>query len=276
MHSKASDGKLCAQMLIERAKAQGVNLIALTDHDSISGIAEASRVAAAAGIGFIPGVEISAGGEREIHILGLFVHERMAQLNRLLDLMVEDRRIREKRYLARLIELGMPLTKEEIPTPADGIFTRPNLAEAMVARGYAKDTQDAFDRWIAAGKPAYIERRYLPPNQVIGMLREEGAIPVLAHPGLGGKLPNDYGDELQSWIQAGLMGIEAYHPSHSQAISDAWLSYARRHQLLVTGGSDFHKPDDKQHAEIGQMLGRWISAATDAEALLRHAPAAQA
>ena len=273
LHSTASDGKLCAADVVIRAGEQGVNLIALTDHDSMAGLHEAEAEARRQGIGFIPGVEISAEGELELHVLGYFVHRNMEELGLLLEKAAEDRRLRKGRFLKRLNELGMPLEDSDIPTPPGTPFSRSHLAEAMVRRGYAKDVPDAFNRWSGVGRPAYVPRLNFPAVDVFRMLRREGAVPVLAHPGLGNKLPEDHGDRLQQWRDAGLMGIEAYHPGHSREVQDAWLSYARRQGLLVTGGSDFHRIGDSHHGEIGQMLARWSSASSDAAALLEAGPA---
>lgn len=271
MHSTGSDGRLDAAMVVARARMKGVNLIALTDHDSLAGLPAARAAAERLGIGFIPGVEISAEGEQERHILGYYVHDGMAELNQLLSRLREDRERRKGRFLKRLHELSMPIGEEEIPTPIGTAFSRSHLAAAMVHKGYAKDISDAFNRWIGVGKPAYIARMFVAAEEVFALLTRAGAVPVLAHPGMGGRLPEDYGTQLMDWIKAGMMGIEAHHPSHSAAQRAAWEQFARQHGLLVTGGSDFHAPKDKHHGDLGEMLARWPTASQDAAALLQHA-----
>lgn len=269
LHTHGSDGRLDPVALVERASSAGVNLMAVTDHDSLASLAEASQAAERLGIRFIPGIEIGSAGEDEVHVLAYFVHQGMAELVALVQDMRADRAQRQPKYLRRLGELGMPLTADDIPTTPGSAFSRSNLARAMVKKGYATDVADAFNRFIGVGQPGYICRHYVSVEDTLRLLRREGAVPVLAHPGL---LKPGLAEQLPAWIEAGLMGLEAYHPAHSLEACAIWDSTARSHGLLVTGGSDFHAPGDPAHGEIAAMLGVWRRADEDARALLAQAP----
>lgn len=268
MHTSASDGLLSPSDLVMRAKAQGVNLMAVTDHDTLNGLEDASIAAREAGIQLIPGIEITTQGEEEIHLLGYFVQKGNAGLDDLLAAIRHDRAEREPRFLRRLGEMGMPVTHEDLRIPDGTMFSRPLLAHAMTRLGYVQSVQDAFDRYLGVGKPAYIPRLHVPIEQAISILRGMRAVPVLAHPGLIRKPLDECISLLDEWVSAGLMGIEAFHPTHSQEECRYWEQVARSRGLLVTGGSDFHDLPDALHGEVGHMLSQWHNATQDAQALL--------
>lgn len=268
LHTTASDGVLAPQDVVFRAKGQGINLIAVTDHDTLRGLDEAARAAEQAGIRFIPGIEISTQGEEEIHLLGYNVRTGLTQLDAMLDAIRADRMQREPRFLQRLTELDMPIAHEDLQIPEGAMFSRPLLARAMVRRGYVDSAQQAFDQYIGVGCPAYIPRLNIPTTYAVSVLKNMGAIPVLAHPGLIRKLSEEMGRFLEACIDAGLMGIEAYHPTHTHVECDYWADYSREKGLIVTGGSDFHDLPDHLHGEIGQMLALWNDAEQDANMLL--------
>ena len=154
IHTTASDGVLAPSQVVFRAKERGLTCLAVSDHDTIAGVAEAQRAAAQAGIILVPAVELSTGGEQEIHILGYGVPQGDARLEAFLSRMAQERMTRADRMLEKLAALGMPLTKNEIPVKSGGVIGRPQIARAMIARGYAASVQEAFDRYRAIAQPA--------------------------------------------------------------------------------------------------------------------------
>lgn len=267
-HSTASDGLLEPKEVVKRAKDAGLDLLALTDHDTLHGIPEAREAAKAVGIRLIAGVEVGAQGEESIHVLGYFIDDRMKDLLQLIGRLRDARATRQDQFLARLEELGMPMKPSDIPTPPGAAFSRATLARGMVTKGYASSTADAFDRFIGVGKLAYVPRFFISVEELVSLMRDEGAVPVLAHPGL---VEKNVMDRLPKWVAAGLMGIEAYHVAHAPERQAYWDAVARSMGLLVTGGSDFHGPMDPSHGELGSLLPFWPDHHTDTMKLLEHA-----
>lgn len=267
VHTKASDGVFAAADIMRRARDHRVNLVAVTDHDTMLALPDAAHAAQAQGISFIPGVEVSTAGDDEVHVLGYFVGSHMADLSELLRGFRADKQHRCVRALKYLNEMGMPLTMEDLQLPPGVAGGRPLIARAMVRKGYAASVQEAFSRYLAVGMPAYIPRRGIDTGEAIAMLRREGAVPVLAHPKLLEFRQEELTTRLDQWIKQGLQGIEAYHPAHNPDDSSFWTDIARSRGLLVTGGSDFHD-GMPPHGELGQVLPLWDTAGKDASQLL--------
>lgn len=267
-HSQASDGVLTPSELVFLAGKHRINLLALTDHDTMSGIPQAQQAADEIGLSLIPGIEISTEGDLEVHVLGYFVSPGYSALDTLLSEIQKDRISREEKYLDALRSMDVHLTHDELAIPVGTMFSRPLLAKAMVKKGCVLSIQEAFDRYIGAGKPAYVPKLLVSVEETVSALRKAGAVPVLAHPGLIRMEEEALLSKLDSWIYEGLMGIEAYHPAHSRAERMKWDRYARDRSLLVTGGSDYHRGADKLHGELGRMLSCWTKAPEDAKKLL--------
>ena len=223
---------------MELAWRQGVRVLAVTDHDSTEGLAEAQAAAAAcAGLTIVPGLEINCDVEGgEIHVLGYGVEHEAAWFQDFLRAQRAERVARVHRIAARLAELGMPIDPGEVfAIVKEGSPGRPHVAQVMVARGYVKSMREAFDRYLHTGGPAHVPRKRLTPLEAVEIIRRARGVPVIAHPGVGGK------DELiPDLIAGGLMGIECYYAEHSAAQRAAYLELCRRHDLVATGGSDFH------------------------------------
>ena len=266
-HTTASDGAMSPVNVVCRAVAQGVNLLAITDHDSVDGIPEALQTAKDVGIQLLPGVEISAGGEREVHVLGYGVRPDMPELDALLMNMRQERRERAQVMLEKLRTLGMEITPEELPVSADGCIGRAHIAAALVAKGHVFDIREAFDRYLSPGGAAFVPRQKVPVSQVIGIMRRGGLVPVLAHVGLLRLEQQTLLALLDAWQEVGLMGLEVYHPAHLSYLTHQLEGLARERGLIVTGGSDFHGGGD-HHVDLGQMLEQWKTADEDAKALL--------
>ncbi len=268
MHSTASDGLYQPAELALQVKEAGINLFALTDHETMLGLSEARKASQELGLTFIPGVEMNTAGHDEVHVLLYFVDESMHELTELIRLMNEGRRNRGIRIIERLNELGIPILMEDLEIP-EGVFcNRPHIANALIRLGHVSSYQEAFNRFLGVGKPAYIERTRAETLDVIALARRIGAVPVLAHPELIRRQELRSDEAIRQMVDAGLMGIEAYHSKHSPAASKKWEQTARELDLLVTGGSDFHRPAD-EHGPLGCILNRWTSAHDDVSILLK-------
>jgi predicted metal-dependent phosphoesterase TrpH len=252
LHTTASDGRCAPQELVDRAAAAGVTAMAVTDHDTTASVAEVRAAAQSRGIESISGIEITAvESSRDIHILGYFIDPQNPQLAGFLARQRSQRIARVRAVGHRLEQLGLPI--DIIPMVAqaheDGgrSIGRPQIARAMVAAGHVADTREAFDRWLATGRPAFVPRAGAPPEEVITILHGAGGLASLAHPG-----QTAVDARIAAYCLAGLDAIEVYHPDHDAASVARYRELASRLMLLMTGGSDFH--GDPSHGfEPGSM-----------------------
>jgi hypothetical protein len=239
-HTTASDGTLAPRDLVALAAKHGVRVLAVTDHDSTNGIAEAREAARGQrGLTIVPGIEINCDVDgAEIHVLGYFLDVEASWLQDFLGEQRAERAARVHRVLEKLAALGMPLDASEVfALVKEGSAGRPHIAQAMVHRGYVRSVREAFDRYLHTGGPASAPRRKLTPEQAVGVIRRASGVPVIAHPGLA-----DRDAMLPSLVEAGLQGLEAHYPEHSAMQTETYLQYCARHDLVATGGSDFHGP----------------------------------
>ncbi len=235
-HSTASDGAATPTVLIECALAAGLAAVALTDHDTVAGVDEARAAGARLGVEVIAGIELSAvEAEGETHLLGLHLADTR-RLEPSLKRLREARVARAETMLNALSTLGVPVTMEAVLIQArGGALGRPHVARALVAAGWVRDERDAFDRFLGAGRPAFVAKERLSLVDAIGFVHEAGGIAVLAHPARQGTL-----DYLQRLKRVGLDGVEVRHPSHT-AEDEARLGTLAEHlDLLASGGSDWH------------------------------------
>jgi len=234
---------------VAEAGRLGLAAIAITDHDTVSGNPEALAAGRELGVEVVPGVEVSSEyGPYTVHLLGYYPEPDAPALAALLVQLRAHRDERNPRILARLAELGCPLSLEDVAAEAGGeVIGRPHIAAALVRKGYVRSAEDAFDRYLGRGARAYVERRKLPPAQSIDALLRSRAVPVLAHPGdLGVRSVDATETVVRGLVEMGLRGIEVYYHAHNTEQSAAYLRLAKRYGLAVTGGSDFHgasKPD---------------------------------
>jgi 3',5'-nucleoside bisphosphate phosphatase len=270
-HTTASDGTLSPRELVKLAAKQGVKVLAVTDHDSVSGLAEAMDEAARHGLEIVPGLEINCDVDgAEIHVLGYCVDWRADWFETFLAEQRAERTGRVHRIVERLTELGLPLTAEEVfAICKDGSPGRPHVAQAMVARGYVRSVREAFDRYLRAGGPANVPRRRLAPVEAVRVIRRARGVPVFAHPGLANR------DEMiPELVQAGLGGIETYYPEHSAGQIEAYRAICRTHGLVATGGSDYHGPQTGRASTLGSPhvpLEVWEALKARAERIAREA-----
>jgi len=260
VHSTFSDGSLTPEQLVARARDVGLSAMALTDHDCAGGIDSfmaACRQAkpaavkngdtqAAGGRGHeligIPGIEISADvSHGTMHVLAYFIDHKNSELDGKLTLIREGRRIRNEYILRRLNDLGFRLTLDDVSAFAgEDTVGRPHFAQALTARGYVASKKAAFDLYLAKGKPAYVDRFRLSPEESIAVIRKAGGVPVLSHPFTLELSKDDLREYAAKLKGAGLEGIEAYYPEHSPSQQREYLDLARDLNIVATGGSDFH------------------------------------
>lgn len=248
-HTVHSDGSDIVSELVARAASQGAHAIAITDHDTVSGLAEGRAAAERIGIEFVNGIEISAEySPGTMHILGYYIDEDCPQLKAQLEELKIARDRRNPEIANRLQTMGMDISYEEVARLASNeIVGRPHFARLMVEKGYVSGIQDAFDRFLAKGAAAYVEKKRLSPAGSIALIHKAGGVAVLAHPYQLKLSSFEETDRLVGDLTAmGLDGIEAIYSRHSQDQRNVYAEMAARHGLLVTGGSDYHgtyKPD---------------------------------
>lgn len=249
-HTTASDGALTPAALVGAALAAGLSTIAITDHDTVAGIAPARRAAEGTGLRVLPGVELSAiHGERSFHLLGYGLDPETPVLIEGLAALARRREERARAMVARLAEGGTPVAWERVVAHARGSVGRPHIAEALIEAGYARDVPDAFARLVGSGCPAYLPSSRLSIAEAVAMVRSAGGEVALAHPMRSGKAldPDRLVPELR---QAGVSGIEVYHSEHDEAAVQYLCQLATREGFWWSGGSDFHGP-----AKPGVRLG---------------------
>jgi 3',5'-nucleoside bisphosphate phosphatase len=248
-HSTASDGSSSPSRLMREAAEAGLVAVALTDHDTLEGIEEAASAAETLGIQLIPGVELSLDWDKGgMHLVVLWLQPGAGPLQDRLATLQEARSSRNDRILARLGELGMQVSLEELLAESGGgSVGRPHIAAILVRKGYVPDIQEAFNRYLAKGGPAYFGRDRLAPEEAIALAREAGGVPVLAHPHtLGVDNRFEFADLMDRLVAAGLVGIECEYGTYEAEGRRGLTAMARRFGLIPSGGSDYHgtyKPD---------------------------------
>lgn len=240
VHSTASDGTLSPTELLERAHSRDVAVLALADHDTVGGLAEAHVAAERLGIVLLDAVELSAAADgRDVHILAYHVDPSNTELLSLLEVLKASRHARAARIVAALNEAGFEVPFDEVLRIADGgSVGRSHIARALVGAGHAETVKHAFETLIGRGRPFYVPKPSEAPAKVVARIRQLNAVPVLAHPGV-----TQVDDLIPAMVEAGLIGIEAYHADHTPRQVECYAALARRLDLLTTGGSDFHGPE---------------------------------
>lgn len=240
VHTTASDGSETPEEVVERAIALGLGAVAITDHDTVEGIAPAQK----AGLGrivVVPGVEISTEeNDREVHILGYFIDPahplilvKLLQLHR-------QRRERAAEIVRRLQTQGVSITIDEVEKLVRGVIGRPHIAWILVEKGFASSLDEAFQRWIGRGCPAYVPKARFSAVGAVQLIRKAGGAPVLAHPGV-----SKSEGIIERLMAVGLCGIEVDYPEHSREQRAHFRRLAERYGLITTGGSDYHGPEHR-------------------------------
>ncbi|MCY4625565.1 MAG: PHP domain-containing protein [Chloroflexi bacterium] len=252
MHTTFSDGTLSPAELVRVLAATTLRLVAITDHDSLDGIAEAKReLANHPNLTLIPGIELSSDdGASEVHVLGYHLDENDPELHEVLAAFHRNREGRGELMVARLNEMGFDITWERVVEISQGgVIARPHIARALMEKGYVSEMSEAFDKYIGRGMPAHIEREKMTPEEAVALIRRFGGVPVLAHP----TFTVDPPALVASLAKAGLIGMEVYYKNYTPDVVADLKSLADRHNLLALGGSDYHASGQSDEVPPGQV-----------------------
>jgi len=269
LHTTASDGTLTPSELVARARAAGLSIFSITDHDTTAGSDAACTTARDAGLQLVPGIEISAVAEgRDVHVLGYFIDTASPSLRAFLDRQREDRVRRVAEMGERLAALGCPIDLSPIVADAGRgrSVGRPQIAAALLDAGYVQTRDEAFDRFLEFGGAAYVSRCGASPEEVVAIVHGAGGIASLAHPGVSAR------DHLIAPLAAaGLDAIEAAHSDHDAATEARYRALAADLGLLITAGSDFHGDGGYRTSRLGaiSLTAAEFGALADAAARVR-------
>ena len=258
-HSTASDGSCTPTEVMEAAVNAGLAAVALTDHDTMQGVPEAMEAAEKLDIECIPGIELSAVyGDREVHIVGLFLDPRDSVLAKRLDSFRQIRKQRNLRMIEKMQAAGVDITMEKVrDLEGDAVITRANLARYLVHVGYAVSNKEVFDKYLSPGLPFYVPKTGVTPEDAVRAIRDGGGTAILAHPLLYDFTPAQLDTCIELLKNYGLQGIETYYSTYSPADERNMKRLADRHGLLWSGGSDFHG-SVKPHIQIGKGMGHLV------------------
>ena len=277
IHTTASDGTLTPKEVIALAQHHGLKAIAITDHDTLAGSKEALQAGIPPSLEFLTGVEISAAappfyaGSGSFHLLGYSISLDDPALNSALEKLQQARKNRNPAIIKRLNDLGISIELDEVRREAgDGQLGRPHIGQVLVKKGYAGSMDDAFSRFLGIGGPAYVDKYRIDCRSAIELILQAGGIPVLAHPGLLKCKTRDQFDELIAELKKiGIKGVEVYYSEHSPEQTRLFADLAQRHNLLMTGGTDFHGTIQPQIA-IGSGKGDLIVPYELYEKIIQH------
>jgi len=258
VHTTHSDGSFSTREVMAFAKQAGLTALAITDHDIVEAIPEATAIGQELGIEVVPGVEISSRlGESELHILGYFLNWTDPILAQRLSTLRDSRHLRNPKIVQRLNDLGIPITYEEVRALAGTESVgRPHIARLLMEKKFVTSAKEAFDRYLANGRPAFVDRELPLPAEAVRWIREAGGVPVLAHPTWVRTSADGLRGLVRDLKAAGLGGIEVHYSTHTPSQTTEYLDLAKQCDLLVTGGSDFHgvtKPDIEVGIGRGQL-----------------------
>lgn len=250
IHTTASDGSLSPKTVVKKAKKLNYNAISITDHDTIKGLEEAIKTGNEIDLEVIPGIEFNTKfNGHEVHILGYFINYKNKKLLNETRKIQNSRIKRVKKIIEKLNEIGFNITRKEVFSLSNGgAIGRSHIAHILKKKGYVRTFSEAFDKYLAIGKIAYVERYRLKPQEAINLINEVDGIPVLAHPGL---INND--EIVEKIVEIGVKGIEAYYYEHNSKETTKYLEYAKNNNLLITGGSDDHGPGNKDGMRLGKI-----------------------
>jgi hypothetical protein len=257
-HTTASDGSLTPTELVTKAAQSGLAALGITDHDTIAGLAEGATAAAAAGIEMVPGVELSVEDDAgRFHLLGYLFDPNDSELASTLVAIRRSRAERNAKMGELLSTLGLPVTLDDVfneAGPDAQVIARPHFAQALVKKGVVSSVKEAFDRYLANGKPLYLPKQVLTPHEAIARLHAAGGIAVIAHPGLIPQNDDALTERVEKLtVESGLDGLEAYYSQHSPSQTERFLALAARYRLAISAGSDFHGTP-KPHVALGGIV----------------------
>lgn len=250
VHTTASDGTYTPAQAAALACELGLTALAVTDHDTVSGYAEAAAAGRELGIEVVPGIEISTKYGGAVHILGYYIDPESPALRPVLEWIVRDRDQRNRKIAELMAADGLPVRYEEMQQRFGQVIGRPHFAELLIELGLARDMQDAFDRYVDKGRKYYLPRSFLSPEQAIGYITAAGGVPVLAHPFQYKRDEKGLRELIEHCVAAGLRGMECRYSGYSESQCRALEALAAEYGLIRTGGSDFHGAA-KPHIPLG-------------------------
>ncbi len=255
-HTTASDGDHTPSQLVQLAVQSGLGALAVTDHDTLGGLAEAMHAGEAACLEIVPGIELSATIDRgQCHILGLLIDPAAPCLVVRLQELQQARRDRNDALIARLNALGISITLQDVARFAGrDLVARPHFAQALVEKGVVQGYQEAFDRYLAEGAAASVPKEKLTPRECISLIHEAGGVAVLAHPNNLKRNAVETEEYILRMKNEGLDGIEARYSMHTPEDTERYLKLAQRHEMITSGGSDFHGPSVRPAVHLGQVV----------------------
>ena len=257
VHTTASDGQYTPSQIVQMAAEKNIHTLAITDHDTVAGLEEGANAAKENHITFVPGTELNINFPTgEFHLLGLGFKKISPSLEELLTELVKNREIRNIQIIEKMRETGLDITLEEMYADfPDTVLGRPHFAAELVKKKLVKTRQQAFDRYLAKGRPWYVQRVGSNLDEAIIAIKESGGVPVIAHPMSlylsWGKLP----DTLQNFYERGVMGLEAFHPGARVTECLRLEELAQKIGFFVTAGSDFHGEKIRADRKLGHTCG---------------------
>ncbi len=256
-HTTASDGDHTPTQLVARAKSLGLTAIAVTDHDTMEGLAEAIQAGNEVGIEVVPGIELSAEIDfGQCHILGLCIDPKSERMKTRLHEVLHNRNLRNEKILEKMQKHGVDITLAEVEAEAGGeVVARPHFAKVLLAKGFISTMQEAFDKHLTPGGTFYVDRVRLSPEECIGLIHEAGGVAILAHPNNLKRNEEDTETKIRELLEAGLDGIEARYNRHTPADNARYLALAAKLGILTSGGSDFHGATVKPNVFMGHVEG---------------------
>ncbi len=250
IHTTASDGTCTPGDVIRQAARLGLRAAAVTDHDTAEGHKEAAEAAEAAGIEFVPGIEISTRYGVAVHILGYYIDAATPRMRKLLDWIVADRDARNEKMCARMEADGLPIRYEDMRRRFGAVIGRPNFGQALVELGLAESINDAFARYIEKGQRYFVPRNIISIDTAVETIAEAGGVPVLAHPFQYRKNDTELRELICHCMDHGLRGMECRYSGYDREKTDYLEKLAEEYGLLKTGGSDYHG-ENKPHIRLG-------------------------
>lgn len=248
VHSNESDGTVAPEELVREAKQTGLSAFALTDHDTTEGLDRAIAYGVSEGIEVVPGIELSTVYlGKDIHILGYYMDYHNERFQGQLKEFRNSRDVRNEEMFRRLRELGFEkITTEALLEAFDNpVITRAHVAKFMLDCGYVNSREEVFQRYIGDNCPCYVERKKISPNQAVKLITEFGGVPVLAHPLLYGFSSRVLEELIASLKEDGLKGLEVIYSTYNQGQQRELKALAKKYELIVTGGSDYHGTNKK-------------------------------
>lgn len=234
-HTTFSDGMSSPSEVVYAYKKAGVQIMSITDHDTLEALPQSEILAKKAGILFVPGVEISSAEHDHLHILGYNIDPQNKALNEALKLNRENRNIRAKKIIKKLQEVGVNITEEDVFKLVKNVASRAHIADAIRNNKITSSRQEAFRKYLIPGKPGYVPNEGFKVCEIISLIKQAGGKAFMAHLGIVQEFWN-----FPAWVSSGLDGIEVYYPSHKQSMRDTLLSLAKKYNLLISAGSDHH------------------------------------